>query len=293
MTRVAGALPSGIARSRAGGRRPRAKSPGERWRNWLFIGALHALPVAAIVGGTTRADWLAFAVLYPASCVGIGMGLHRYFAHRSFRTSRAFQLALAVFAGTAFTDPIGFAGKHRLHHRHSDTPADVHSPGMGFWSCWFGSLVDDGCDETAVRAMTPDLARYPELVWLRRYFWVPGVAVGALTWCLGGFSMFAVAFCGSRVLMLNLASALNYFCHRLGTRRYATPDRSTNNVLVALLTFGEGWHNNHHHYPASARAGFFWWEIDPFYYAIRLLAWLGIVWDVREVPDRVRYAHVD
>jgi stearoyl-CoA desaturase (delta-9 desaturase) len=116
------------------------------------------------------------------------------------------------------------------------------------------------------------------------------VALGALTWWLGGFSLFAIGFVLSRCLLLNLVSTVNYFGHRAGTRRYATRDASTNHALVALLTFGEGWHNNHHHYPAAARAGFYWWELDPVYYTIRLLAWLGIVWELREVPEEVRHA---
>jgi stearoyl-CoA desaturase (delta-9 desaturase) len=253
---------------------------------------LHAVPAVAVVRGTTAGDWVACLVFYVVAALGTGVGLHRYFAHHAFRTSRALQFVLAVLACTAFAEPIGFAGKHRLHHRHADSDADVHSPGQGFWFCWFGSLVDEGYRVEAVLETARDLTRYPELMWLRRWFFVPGVVLGAATWWLGGFSMFAVGFVLSRVLLLNLVSTVNFFCHLSGCRPYATADASTNNALVAVLTFGEGWHNNHHHYPGAARAGFRPWELDPVYYVIRLLAGLGLVWDVREVPAHIRAAAV-
>jgi stearoyl-CoA desaturase (Delta-9 desaturase) len=272
-------------------RRPAHARPALlRARDTAFIVALHAVPAVAVVLGTTVRDWVACAVFYVVAAMGTGVGLHRYFAHHAFRTSRTFQFVLAVLAGTAFAEPISFAGKHRLHHRHADTDGDVHSPRQGFWFCWFGSLVDEGYRSDEVLEMARDLARYPELVWLRRWFFMPGVAVGAATWWLGGFSTFAIGFVLSRALLLNLVSTVNFFCHLNGTRRYATGDASTNHALVSLLTFGEGWHNNHHHYPGAARAGFRWWELDPVYYVIRALAWLGLVWDVREVPPHVRDA---
>jgi stearoyl-CoA desaturase (delta-9 desaturase) len=268
------------ARRRSAPTRPRWL----RYRDWTFIAALHAIPAVAIVPGTTATDWIALVVFYVVAAMGTGIGLHRYFSHHAFRTSRAFQFALGVLACTSFADPIGFAGKHRLHHRHADTDRDVHSPRQGFWRCWFASLVDDGYTERAIVAAARDLARYPELRWLRRWFFVPGVLLGTATWWLGGFSTFAIGFCLSRALLLNLVSMVNYFGHVAGRRRYATRDASTNNLIVALLSFGEGWHNNHHHSPTAARAGFVWWEVDPVYYAIRLLAALGLVWDVSPAP---------
>jgi len=271
------------------GRRPaHVRSRALRARDTAFILALHLVPAVAIVRGTTAGDWMACLVFYVVAAMGTGVGLHRYFAHRAFRTGRAFQFLLAVLAATAFAEAIGFAGKHRLHHRHADTAADVHGPRQGFWFCWFGSLVDEGYRTEEILAAAPDLARVPELRWLRRWFFVPGVALGAVTWWLGGFSIFAIGFVLSRALLLNLVSSVNFFCHLVGRRAYPTVDASTNNVLVALLTFGEGWHNNHHRYPGAARAGFRWWELDPVYYVIRLLAAVGLVWDVREVPPHVR-----
>jgi stearoyl-CoA desaturase (Delta-9 desaturase) len=259
-----------------------------RGRDVGFVAALHVVPAIAIVRGTRARDWAAFAAFYLVGCLGTGMGLHRYFAHRAFRTSRSFQLALAVIACTSFADPIGFASKHRVHHRHADTHADVHTPRQGFWFCWFGSMFEQPERAAQIGAMVPDLMRYPELVWLHRWYYVPGVALAAATWALGGFSVFAIGFILSRALMLNLVSSVNFFCHLTGRRRYATSDASTNNTLIALLTFGEGWHNNHHHFPRAARAGFQWWELDPIYYVIRVLALAGVVWKVRDVPRRLR-----
>jgi stearoyl-CoA desaturase (delta-9 desaturase) len=253
--------------------------------------SIHAIPAAAIVFGTPgRSDWMAFGAFYFVLAMGTGVGLHRYFAHGAFRTSRAFQFVLALLACTTFAEPLRFAGKHRLHHLHADTDADVHSPAQGFWLCWFASLVDDGYTDREVLMMTPDLSRFPELVRLRVWFWVPGVTVAAATWWVGGFSKFAVGYCLSLALLLNLVSTVNYFGHAIGSRPYPTRDRSTNSAIVALLTFGEGWHNNHHYWPRAARAGFQWWEIDLVYYVIVAMTRVGLVWSVREVPARVRAA---
>lgn len=246
-----------------------------------LVAALHLAPLGVLVTGTRAGDWVACVFLYLLSSLGVGVGLHRYFAHRSFRTSRAFQLVLGLLAATAFGDPVGFSGKHRLHHRHADTERDVHTPRRGFWSCWFESLWDDGLSERDVLRVTRDLTLYPELRWLHRFFFVPALATAALTLLVGGYSMFAVGFCTSRVAIIHATSAVNYFGHRSGRRRYATPDDSTNNAWLGVLAFGEGWHNNHHRHPRAARAGVAWWELDGFYYVIRALAWAGLVSDVR------------
>ena len=260
------------------------RGPLVRTRDSLFLITLHAIPAAAIIRGTSSSDWIACVMSYVVIAMSTGVGLHRYFAHRAFRTSRVFQCFLAVLACTSFVDPIGFAGKHRLHHRHADRDADVHSPRQGFWYCWLGSLIDDGYSDREILSMASDWRRFPELMWLHHWFWIPAVALGGVTWWIGGFSMFAMCFCLSRVLLLHLISTVNFFCHFAGTRRFATADASTNNMVVALLTFGEGWHNNHHRHPRSARAGLRWWEIDPVWYVIKLLAWIGLVWNVREAP---------
>ncbi len=257
----------------------------ERSRAFFFIVLIHAMPLAAVASGTRRADWIAFAVLYLVFALAAGIALHRYFAHASFATSRWLQFIMGFAACAMFVDPISFAGKHRLHHKHSDTPRDVHSPQAGFWFCWFGSLIDEGYSNEEIAAMAKDLRRYRELVWLHENFLLPGLAVWALIFAIGGFSMFGIGYCLSIAVVLNSTSALNYVCHRWGYRRYPTLDGSTNNLAVALLTFGEGWHNNHHHAPASACTGQVWWEVDILYGVIRCLAACGLVWNVRISSD--------
>jgi fatty-acid desaturase len=254
-----------------------------------FIAGLHAPALALPWLATTPAHWIAFAVAYVVILFALGGGLHRYFAHRAFRTSRAFQLVLALLAASCFGDPIGFAGRHRLHHRWSDTERDFHGPRRGLWFSWLGHLLEDGYSERALLAATRDLARYPELRWLHRWFFVPGLAAGGLIWLGGGFAMFAAAYCLPWCLLaVHGASAVNYVCHTRGRRRYATGDRSTNHPVLAVVLLGEGWHNNHHHYPGAARAGFFSGEVDGLYWMLRGLAHLGLVWNLREVPEHVR-----
>jgi stearoyl-CoA desaturase (Delta-9 desaturase) len=271
--------------------RPAVSRPAlERIRGYTFIAALHVLPATAIMMGPSRRDWLALPVFYLILSLSVGVGLHRYFAHRSFKTSRLFQFLMGLGSTLTFTDPIGFAGKHRLHHKHSDDDRDVHNPDHGFWFCWFGSLIDEGYTDEEIIAHARDLSRYSDLAWLHRWRYVPGLTLAAGTWAVGGFTFFALAYVGALGLLLNLTSSVNYLCHRWGTRRYETDDKSRNNLLVAIWSFGEGWHNNHHHYPTAARAGFYWWEFDPLYWIIRALAAVRVVWDVREVPDHARRA---
>ena len=254
-----------------------------------FLVVIHALPIVALILGASVA-LATFGAMYVFLALGVGIGLHRYFSHRSFKTSRVFQFILGLWCAATFTDPIGFAGKHRLHHRHSDTGSDPHGPRSGFWHCWFGSLLDEGYTDSEVVGVARDLAKYPELMLLHRFFWIPGAALALVVYIVGGFPLLALGYCAPLALLVNLTSSVNYFCHVAGTRRYPTRDDSRNNALVALLTFGEGWHNNHHYYPTAARAGFLWWQLDPLYWCIRLLALLRIVWDVRGVPEHLLHA---
>jgi stearoyl-CoA desaturase (Delta-9 desaturase) len=204
-------------------------------------------------------------------------GYHRYFAHRSYKTSRAFQLVLAVLGATAMQNgPLWWASVHRRHHKHSDGPGDPHSPVLrGFWYAHLGWNFDLERPPQDERSNVTDLARYPELGFVDRHDWffVLAYAFGCLA--IGGLPGVVWGFVVSTVAVFH------------ATLRYATDDQSRNNVLVALITFGEGWHNNHHHAMSSARQGFFWWEVDFSYYVLRALAVLGIVWDLREPPAAV------
>jgi len=250
----------------------------------------HIPPLTLFFTGVRRQDWAAFAFLYLVNMFALGGALHRYFAHRGYKTSRAFQFVMALLASVFFADVIGFTGRHRIHHRNSDTDVDVHSPLRGFWQCWVGSLLDDGFSEERILESARDLTRYPELMLLHRYFFLPGFATALLIGWIGGYTMFASAYCLVFLVSFHGPSALNWLGHRGNNRRYDTGDLSNNSIFLGFVLFGEGWHNNHHHYPNSARAGFFWYEIDCIYYWLKLLSRLGLIWDLRQPPDGVKYA---
>jgi stearoyl-CoA desaturase (delta-9 desaturase) len=256
-------------------------------RTYAGILLLHLCPIVAIIIGSESSDWLVFAGMWPVLAVASTLGLHRYFSHKAFKTSRAFQAFMGLGAALSFGDPIGFAGKHRLHHKFSDQEKDVHSPNQGLWQCWIGNLVDYGYSDAEARSYAKDLCRFPELVWLHEHKRIPGMVLALVFFFFGGFTMMAIGYALVVVSIIHLAGAVNYFCHRVGSRRYETKDHSTNNWFVAIFSLGEGWHNNHHRYQASARAGFYWWEIDVLYWLVCVLEWMGLVWDVRRPPYSV------
>lgn len=229
-------------------------------------------------------SWLLFPAFLLLRGYTTTVAYHRYFAHRSFKTSRTFQFLLACLCCTNLQrGPIWWAAIHRHHHRHSDKPDDAHSPVMGgfLWGyfVWMFLTLEEP-DWSTVR----DLRRYPELVWLERWWLLPPLLLSLLCWLMGGWGTVCLCFCLTAVISLHAASVVNTLGHLVGWRRYPTPDRSRNSFLLAVVTLGDGWHNNHHHYPHSARAGFFWWEADSSYLFIRLLALVGLIWNVREVP---------
>jgi stearoyl-CoA desaturase (Delta-9 desaturase) len=217
---------------------------------------------------------------------GTTIGYHRYASHRAFRTSRFFQFVLAFWAETsAQKGMLWWAAHHRNHHRYSDQPEDVHSPQRGFWWSHVGWIL---CKKYSVTGEIKDLSRYPELRFLDRFHLLPPVLLGTALFFLGGWPALVWGFFVSTMFLWHGTFVVNSLNHVWGTRRYATTDTSRNNALLALITMGEGWHNNHHHYQSSANQGFFWWEVDGSYYLIRLFEMLGVVWDVRVPPERVR-----
>ncbi len=271
------------------------------WARCVPFIVLHAGCLGVIWTG-----WSPFSVglavfLYLFRMFFITGGLHRYFSHRTYRTSRAFQFVIAVFAATSVQrGALWWASTHRHHHRHSDEAEDKHSPVVhGFWWShigWITSKRNFPTDYAGVR----DLTKFPELVFLNRFdtlvpilfatgllglgysleAWVPelGVTGGqALVW---GF------FISTTVLFHGTAS-INSLSHLFGSRRFETGDDSRNNALLALITLGEGWHNNHHRCQACVRQGFYWWEFDPTWWGLRALAALGLIWDLRPVPHAV------
>jgi stearoyl-CoA desaturase (delta-9 desaturase) len=254
---------------------------------------VHLACLAAVWTGVSRGALALCLALYLARMFGVTAGYHRYFSHRSFKTSRAGQLALALLAqSSAQRGVLWWAAKHRHHHRHSDTELDVHSPRhRGFLYAhlgWIFTPQHGGTDLDAV----PDLARYPELVWLDRHPYLPATVLAVACWLLAGWAGLVVGFFWSTVLLYHGTFFINSLAHVHGTQRYVTGDDSRNNWWLALITLGEGWHNNHHAYQRATRQGFRWYEVDPTFYALRMLSWLRVVWELGEPPaDIVRNEH--
>jgi stearoyl-CoA desaturase (delta-9 desaturase) len=238
-------------------------------------------------GFPAPAVWTAVA-LYLIRMWAVTAAYHRYFSHRSYKTSRVGQFILAFLAQTsAQRGVLWWAAIHRHHHLHSDTPEDVHSPRHhGFFYShvgWIFNYNNWKPDYGTIR----DLAKYPELRWLDRFYLVPAVALAVGCFVLGGWAGLFVGFFLSTVVLYHGTFAINSMAHEVGNQRYLTGDDSRNHWFLALVTLGEGWHNNHHHYQSSTRQGFRWWEIDITYYVLRVMSWFRLVWDLREPPAAI------
>jgi stearoyl-CoA desaturase (Delta-9 desaturase) len=252
------------------------------WLRVLPFIALHLACLSVIWVGVSVTAVSAAALLFALRMFAVTGFYHRYFSHRAFRTSRAAQLVFAVLgASAAQRGPLWWASHHRHHHAHADRPQDSHSARQhGFlWSHlgWFLAPANFPARLERVR----DFARYPELRFLDRFDVTVPSLLGVGLFLISP-QIFVWGFCISTVALYHATFTINSLAHRYGTRRYDTPDDSRNNFWLALLTFGEGWHNNHHHSPGVARQGERWWELDLTYYGLRLLAALGIIWDLRE-----------
>jgi stearoyl-CoA desaturase (Delta-9 desaturase) len=269
------------------------------WRTSAPFLFMHVVPLLALVTGVTTTAIVLFVVLALVRTFCITAGYHRYFAHRAYRLARVPQFLLAFGGLTAVQKgPLWWASHHRDHHRYADTEGDPHSPQAGFWWSHIGWILSGRYGATDYSKIG-DFARFPELVWINKHDWVGPWSLGLACFLVGGWSGLVVGFFGSTVLLWHTTFSVNSFSHLLGRRRYATSDSSRNNVAVAVLTLGEGWHNNHHHYPASARQGFRWWELDVTYLVLKGLSWVGVVKDLREPPAtalsarRLRDGHPD
>ena len=265
---------------------PAAPDPSERL-NLLTstpMAAVHLVPLLAIVTGVTSRAVVLCIVSFYARMFFITAGYHRYFAHRSYRMARVPQLLMAI-GGTmaAQKGPLWWASHHRDHHKYADTDLDVHSPQRGFWWSHLGWILCDkyaGTDLDRIR----DFAKYPELRLVERLNWVGPWALGIASYLIAGWSGLVIGFFLSTVLLWHATFSVNSLAHVFGRRRYATEDTSRNSALMVLWTMGEGWHNNHHYHQASARQGFFWWEIDPSYLILKALSWVRITHDLK-VPS--------
>ncbi len=269
--------------------------------DWLRVVPFIGLHLACLGVIWVGVSWFAVAVaaaLYALRMFAITGFYHRYFSHKAFKTSRPMQFVFAVIGAMSVQrGPLWWAAHHRHHHRHSDQPGDLHSPVQhGFFRShmgWFLTRRAFGTDTAAIG----DLAKYPELRLIDRFDVLIPVALATGLFLLGGWLETAAPGLGtsgpqlliwgffiSTVVLFHATVTINSLAHQIGSRRFETRDNSRNNWWLALLTFGEGWHNNHHHFPGSARQGFRWWEIDLTYYGLKLMTWLGLVWDLKPVP---------
>jgi stearoyl-CoA desaturase (delta-9 desaturase) len=257
--------------------------------NFAGIAAIHVTTVYAFVRGPTWKLVALAVATYFVRMFAITAVYHRYFSHRAYKTSRFLQLILAILGTTATQKgPLWWAATHRVHHRHSDTERDVHSPlRRGFLWSHAGWWLSREHEKTNLE-LIPDFAGYPELRWIDRWAVLGPLGMIALTLLFGGFEGFLWGYVVSTCFLLHGTFTINSLAHVFGSRRYATTDTSRNSFLLALITMGEGWHNNHHHYMNSANQGFFWWEIDVSFYILKLLEKIGLVWDLRGVPEHVK-----
>ena len=233
-------------------------------------------------------DWIICGALYVIRMFGITAGFHRYFSHRSFKTSRGFQFLLAFLGqSSAQRGVLWWASKHRQHHKYSDTEQDIHSPVQhGFWFShvvWIFSKRGLTEDYSSIK----DFQKYPELALLEKWERFPPFVLAVLVWAVAGWSGLIVGFFVSTVLLFHGTFTINSLSHVFGKQPYVTGDHSRNNLFLAIITLGEGWHNNHHHFPSSTAQGFHWWQIDVTYYILKALSIFRIVWDLRLPPAHV------
>ena len=265
-------------------------SPRRQQRHWgttVFMVAIHALALLALLPRFW--SWQAIGTLlvlyWLTACVGVTLGYHRLLAHGAFTVPRWLE-ALITTIGTLSCQhgPIDWVGLHRHHHLHSDDPADHHNSHLGFWWSHFGWMLRDVPAQRYVHQLTPDMQQVPYCRWLNRNFLLLQLPLAALLYALGGWPLVLWGIPLRLVLVYHVTWLVNSATHRWGYVSHSSGDGSRNNWWVALLTFGEGWHNNHHAYPSSARMGFRWWELDLTWQHIRLLRRFGLARRIRLAP---------
>lgn len=262
---------------------------------------MHFACIGVFFTGFSWVALVAMLVTYFVRVFALTAGFHRYFSHRSFKTSRWFQFVLAwVGTSSAQLGPMWWAANHRHHHQHSDKEPDIHSPVTRsfFWS-HIGWVMNKAHSETKFDRIK-DLTKFPELHFVDRFHVLPVLSLMALLYGTGallnhlypalgtsGMQLVMWGFFLSTMLVYHVTFCVNSVTHIIGSKRFETDDESRNNWWVALLTFGEGWHNNHHRWPLSARQGMYWWEIDLTYYLLRVLQFFGLVWDLKLYPKKI------
>lgn len=274
----------------------------DRQIDWMRIIPFILLHLSCLAVFFVGFSWFAVAVMiafYLLRMFAITAFYHRYFSHKAFKTSRTVQFIFALIGVMSTQNgPLWWAAHHRNHHRYADKAGDLHSPRDGFWYShmgWFLNKQNYATQEHLVK----DWIRFPELKWLDRYsvlvsvltavsFWIVGSVLEHTVPSLGtnGLQLLVWGFLISTVLLTHVTLTINSFAHRFGFRTYLTQDDSRNNWFLAIITLGEGWHNNHHFCPASVRQGFVWWQIDLSFYVLKVMSYLGLVWDLVPIPPK-------
>jgi len=268
---------------------------GRSWKDFVqywdvipFL-SIHLMCLMAFQTGV-RWEWVLLAVgSYYLRMIAVTAGYHRYFSHRSFKTSRVFQFILAFLAMTsAQKGVLWWAAHHRHHHKYSDQEEDVHSPlQRGWWFSHVGWILSTDYMRTDLN-LVRDFRRNPEICFLNRFYWIPPFCYALLMYGIWGFPGLVWGVFISTTALYHCTFFINSLAHLIGRVRYKSNDGSKNSFILAILCCGEGWHNNHHHYQSAANQGWFWWEVDLSYYVLSLLSWLGIVWDLRTPPDHIK-----
>jgi stearoyl-CoA desaturase (delta-9 desaturase) len=272
------------------------------WLRIIPFMVLHLMCLGVIWVGWSPVAVAAAAVLYFVRMFAITGFYHRYFSHKTFKTNRFWQFVFAALGNSSSQrGPLWWAAHHRHHHRYTDQEQDAHSPlQRGFWWSHMGWLTSRANFPTKMKYVQ-DWAKFPELRWINRYDTLIPILLAIALFIFGrilevhaphlgtsGAQMLIWGFFISTTVHFHATVTINSMAHMFGSRRYDTPDTSRNNPWLSLITLGEGWHNNHHHYAVSARQGFFWWEIDITYYLLLLMSRLGIIWDLRPLPAKIR-----
>ena len=264
-----------------------ASHKGINWLTAIVMVLFHAGAIAALFLFNWRAFLVAVFLYWFATGLGISLGYHRLHTHRSYAVPRWLEYMFAICGSlTLEGGPISWVATHRIHHQRSDRPGDPHSPREGFWWSHAGWLITGESYHNNTAAMSkyaPDLAKDRFYLLLNTWHWIPLLLLSVILFAIGGLPMALWGVCFRVVFGLHATWLVNSATHMWGSRRFATRDDSRNNWWVALITFGEGWHNNHHAHPTSARHGLAWYEFDLSWIELKVLRFFGLARSVRVV----------